>query len=339
MAPSCARIRRARPAWISAAACRDTALEIKADPQLAERNALNMGDASGESRTLRTDRRRPRHERAMHMRKLWTIVLILGMMAAGTTSVSAQASSDQDIPPLRAQAIRGIEHTIEAPALSPPDMEHRQHELEKWMDDFSEWKKWSERWGNRREPGWFTGSRDRRQRPDPPAWLFEWCRDLGDQGDEIDEPCTLLTEWATDFPTAQAANARAAGTSAAEDGAKTIWWEHVHLDAGWPALQSGVSLYGVIGMHATTSVRGRFQIFVAPGMMLLNVPTSDGKRAWKLATSYGIAYRLGQIAFPGNRQALLHLNLAKAWLLSAGPDVPTRSTDFVGLSLTFKKTP
>ena len=110
------------------------------------------------------------------------------------------------------------------------------------------------------------------------------------------------------------------------------------MDVAWPALQSGVALYGVIGMHATTSVRGRLEIFIAPGAMLLNVPTPDGTRAWKLATNYGIAYRLGQFRFPGNRQALLHVNLAKAWLLSAGADVPTRSTDFVGFSLTFKKT-
>jgi hypothetical protein len=85
-------------------------------------------------------------------------------------------------------------------------------------------------------------------------------------------------------------------------------------------------------------VKGRFQVFVAPGAMLLNVPTVDGSRAWRLATNYGIAYRLGQFTIPGSsRQAYLHLNIAKAWLLSAGPTVPTSSTDFVGLSVTFKK--
>ena len=70
-----------------------------------------------------------------------------------------------------------------------------------------------------------------------------------------------------------------------------------------------------------------------------NVPMRNGARAWKLATNYGIACRLGQFRFPGNRRALLHVNLAKAWLLSGGPDVATKSTDFVGFSVTFKKTP
>ena len=195
------------------------------------------------------------------------------------------------------------------------------------------------RWGNRREPGWFSGFRERRQRPDPPVWLFDQCGDLQEDTGTIADACILLGEWATDFATAELAKGRAAVSAGQEEDDKTIWWEHVHLDVGWPAMQSGVSLYGVVGMHATTSVRGRLQIFVAPGAMLLNVPTRDGDRAWKLATNYGIAFRLSEFSFPGNRRALLHVNLAKAWLLDAGPDVTTRSTDFVGFSITFKKTP
>jgi hypothetical protein len=167
----------------------------------------------------------------------------------------------------------------------------------------------------------------------------ERCRALLDEDEETGEACDLLAEWSADLVTTKASTARASARTASEAGDRTIWWEHVHLDAAWPAIQSGVSTFGVIGMHATATVRGRLEIFVAPGAMLLNVPTRDGGRAWKVATNYGIAYRLGQFTFPGNRQALLHLNLAKAWLLSAGPDVPTKSTDFVGLSITFKKTP
>ena len=105
-------------------------------------------------------------------------------------------------------------------------------------------------------------------------------------------------------------------------------------------MQSGVSIYGVLGMHATTTVKGRFQIFVAPGAMLMNVPTTDGSRAWTVATTYGIAYRIGEFTIPGTtRRAYLHLNLVKAWLLSTGPNMPSSSTDFGGLSVTFKKNP
>jgi hypothetical protein len=217
------------------------------------------------------------------------------------------------------------------------DAATRQKELETWIADFSAWKDWASMWGNRREPGWFSDSRARRPRPDPPVWLFQECDGLA--VDAREEACQLLAEWSGGAAATQTAAIQAVNT-VSEDSQKITWWEHVHLDAGWPALQSGVGVYGVLGVHATTTVRGRFQVFIAPGAMLLNVPTEDGRRAWRLATNYGIAYRLGGFTVPGtSRDALLHLNLAKAWLFSAGPNVPTRSTDFVGLSITFKKAP
>jgi hypothetical protein len=260
-------------------------------------------------------------------------------MTVAATSALAQTDDRQEPTPLPVKSIPLAERAIQPPDLWAVDWGKRQDELQRWVDSFSAWKDWMEQWGNRREPGWFSTSRERRPRPDPPVWLFRRCPESPDDPDEIVEACTLLAEWGTDYPSAQAANVRATATVQSENEDKFTWWEHVHLDAGWPALQSSVSLFGVVGMHATTTVHGRLEVFVAPGAMLLNVPTNDGGRAWKLATNYGIAYRLGEFKFPGNRRALLHLNLAKAWLLDAGPDVPTKSTDFVGFSVTFKKTP
>jgi hypothetical protein len=273
------------------------------------------------------------------MRRLCITAAILGVVTMGTIPSLAQSHEDDDRPPLPSRAIPLVELAARAPDLSAPDPAARQDELEKWIHDFTEWKTWMNRWGNRREPGWFSDFSKRRQRPDPPAWLFDRCGAGLDDTRAMAEACTLLTEWRADAATAQVTNARAAANARKEESDKTIWWEHVHLDVAWPAMQSGVSYFGVIGMHATTSVRGRLEIFVAPGAMLLNVPTRNGARAWKVAANYGIAYRLGEFGFPGNRRALLHVNLAKAWLLSAGPDVPTKSTDFVGFSVTFKKAP
>ena len=216
----------------------------------------------------------------------------------------------------------------------------RQEELDAWIQDFSQWQEWAATWGNRREPGWFRSARARRPKPDPPLWLFQACEGVAADPDESDDPCQLLAEWSGGAAAASLPTPNRTANAGSEDTDKITWWEHVHLDGGWPAMQSGVSIYGVLGMHATTTVKGRFQIFVAPGAMLMNVPTADGGRAWRVATNYGIAYRLWQFTLPGTtRLAYLHLNLAKAWLLSAGPDVPTSSTDFAGLSITFKKTP
>jgi hypothetical protein len=267
---------------------------------------------------------------------LRTAVVFLIVLVA-TMSASAQGT-DTTTQTLAGRTIPVAELTMQAPALSLRDDAVRREQLEKWIAEFSSWKNWAGTWGNRPEPGWFSGSRARRPRPDPPVWLFQECADVAPDG--RDEACQLLAEWtagslaATQTPGAQIVSA------AAEDTDKITWWEHVHLDGGWPALQSGVGIYGVLGMHATATVRGRLEVFIAPGAMLLNVPTVDGGRAWRIATNYGIAYRLGEFTIPGtSRLANLHLNLAKAWLFSAGASVQTRSTDFAGLSITFKKTP
>lgn len=270
------------------------------------------------------------------MRTLCTTVLIFGVVTGTATSALAQGSNALDRAPLPAGSITA-EALIHAPELERSGADRRRDELERWMHDFAAWKAWMEQWGNRREPGWFNEYRTRRQRPDPPAWLADSCGRLVDESDSTAEACAALAEWTADFVTTQTNMARAAAVADDETADKTTWWQHLHLDFGWPAMQGGLSLYGVVGMHATTTVKGRLEVFVAPGAMLLNVPTNDGARAWKFATNYGIAYRLGEFNFLGDRPALLHVNLAKAWLLSAGPDVPTKSTDFVGLSMTFKK--
>jgi hypothetical protein len=264
---------------------------------------------------------------------LYTTIVLLAVSLAGATSGFAQAI-DGSLLPTRELPV--AQHALVPPELA--DRAAREGELTRWVERFTAWEEWFEQWGNRREPGWFNASRERRQRPDPPAWLFAQCADSPDESTAVIEACARLAEWKADYPVAHVASTRAAAVNGSEDGEKITWWEHVHFDAVWPALQSSSSVFGVIGMHVTTTVKGRLEIFIAPGAMLLNVPDGYGGRMWKLATNYGIAYRLGEFKFPGNRRALLHLNLAKAWLLAAG-NVQTQSTDFAGLSITFKKTP
>ena len=261
-------------------------------------------------------------------------VVTLGVLALATTSVLAQDDASSRSTVLPGNAIPLVDHALRAPDI--PDASRRHDELEKWIDEYSEWKQWAQRWANRRQPGVFSGSRERRQRPDPPTWLLDQCESGIDASDKMIEACTLITEWRAPYAITQAAGARAAAAQSGEDDDNTTWWEHVHLDGGWPAMQANLSIYGVIGVHATTYVKGRFEIFLAPGAMLVRVPNRGGGHAWKVATNYGITYRLARLTLPGGRRALLHVNLAKAWLFAMG-DLPTDSTDFIGLSMTFKK--
>jgi hypothetical protein len=266
------------------------------------------------------------------LRIVRTAAVVLGCVGVAAATGAAQGRDDGPPPPLPARPIALAAGAVDVPDLQVADASARQQELERWVAEFTEWQAWAAQWGNRREPGWFSEFRKRREQPAPPAWLSDECAVSVDATPALAEACVLLAEsrGTPRNPTKLVA--------ATEQPEKTIWWEHLHLDVGWPAMQSGVSLLGVVGMHVTTTVHGRLEIFIAPGAMLMNVPTADGSRAWKLATNYGIAYRLGAFRVPGDRQALLHINLAKAWLLSSAPDVLSRSTDLVGFSMTFKKT-
>jgi hypothetical protein len=223
------------------------------------------------------------------------------------------------------------------PAVVVAEWERRLVELDQWMRDFIAWQRWSEQWRGKREPGWF-GARARRQKPDPPPWLARECRDVVERDDLLAEACALLSAWEDDYATATLRGQIATARQQAEEPTKTRWWERVHIDLFWPMTQVSSSVYGVVGMHTTMELTERFQIFVAPGVMLLNLPTERGAREWKPAADWGFSYRLVDFRFPGSeRVASLHVNIAKAWLFSRATRFVNTSIDLAGFSITFKK--
>jgi hypothetical protein len=271
------------------------------------------------------------------MQGLRTIAAYLTLVSGAATLAHAQ-TPDRPVPdplPSRSYPVGVFEP---APDLSDRSAAQRAAELDRWVEDFTEWMTWSTEWVNRREPGLFTSYRDRRQKPAPPAWLPHRCETVIDASDPLMRACELLAGWSDGNMAAHLRLARGAATATKEDTSKMVWWEHVHIDALWAPFQWQERVYGVIGVHTATTVKGRFQVFLAPGAMLLNVPARNGSRVWKLAANYGFGYRLFDFTLPGDRAAVLHLNFAKAWLLSDVKDAVTgRSTDFAGFSMTLKK--
>ena len=249
-----------------------------------------------------------------------------------------QDTTGQSPAPLETMSIEaGPTHVL--PALDwEKDASQRGAELTAWVEAFTKWQAWAAEWTSRPQPGMFKPSRDRLQKPDPPAWLAEQCVLRSDDDPELLlRACALLVEWREDYATAQTRAAR--DLARIEQPTKTVWWEHIHMDLLWPAMQWESGTYAVIGTHATTTVKGRLHIFLTPGAMLVSLPTRDGNRAWKFATNYGVGWRLFDFTFPGQRPASMHLNLAKAWVVSDVSDVVTgRTTDFVGFSIKFNKT-
>src|SRR4029453_7772869 len=86
--------------------------------------------------------------------------------------------------------------------------------------------------------------------------------------------------------------AATAAVAQKEAPANTVWWRHVHLDGLWSPTQPNIAAVGLFGMHLTVEVQGRMQVFVAPGILLVSVPTVYGTRDVKAATDWGITYRL-----------------------------------------------
>jgi hypothetical protein len=239
----------------------------------------------------------------------------------------------EDQAPLPARAI-GTSEPV--PPIEVADWTRRRQELRQWVNDYTTWKKWNEKWGNRVEPG-FLGARPRRLRPDPPVWLPAECPAPADDEPLMVEACELLGEW-NDEGSALVRQQTKAARIQKESPTHTRWWEHVHIDGLWIMTQWGTPVYGVVGTHATLEIAGRLQVFAAPGVLLLNLPGLDGTREWKPATDWGFAYRLFDFTFPASkRQGSVHVNVAKAWVLSGSSNLVNTSLDLAGFSITPKK--
>ena len=280
--------------------------------------------------------RRTRRPGGYHMHRIWSTVAIL--VFVGTASAG---SAQTAVEPLPSGTITiSTADLMTAPDLLSSGAAERDAEVLRWVEEFTDWQKWAAQWGNRRERGVLTGFRERRQVPIPPDWLPASCATVLDDSDRLARACALLIQWREDIAITLTRQARDTAAAQTETPQKTVWWEQVHVDLLWPAMQWQASVYGVVGMHMATTVKNRLQVFITPGAMLLNLPTRSGSRAWKVATNYGIGYRLFDFTFPGGRPAALHVNLAKAWVLSDITDVVTgRSMDFVGFSIAFKQAP
>jgi hypothetical protein len=271
------------------------------------------------------------------MRTMWTIPACLAVLF-GVASPTHAHTADVPLPALIRSRALPVDLFAFPPEVSDRQAAQRAAELQQWVVDYTEWLTWSNEWRNRRQPGWFTSYRERPDMPEPPAWLAERCESAVDDAAPLMQACMLLEQTTAEYALVQVLPDAATAPVATEDTNKTIWWEHVHIDALWPAMQLQGSVFGVIGVHTTTTVKGRLQVFLAPGAMLLNLPARDGTRTWKFAANYGIGFRLIEFGFPGSRRAVLHLNLARAWLLSDVKDVVSgRTTDFAGFSMTFQK--
>ena len=212
--------------------------------------------------------------------------------------------------------------------------------LERWTADYDEWKAWFGQWRSRREPGLWS-SKQRRVAPVPPEWLPSACVNAADEDGPLREACRALRESARDLDDeAAAVRAYQAAQVRAqlESPQKTSWWSRVHLDAIWPMTRSGSTAFGVAGVHVTVPVGGRFQVFAAPGAILMRLPSFDGSSKLTAATDWGFSVRLADFRLPGmSRTNTVHFNMARVWLLDKPATLQAPGDLYVaGFSVTFK---
>lgn len=153
--------------------------------------------------------------------------------------------------------------------------------------------------------------------------------------------CRAWREWArADYATLLATQQVAQTRAKSEAPRKTIWWEHIHLDALWPVTQVGSSAFGVCGVHATLNLTTRAQIFIAPGAILMRLPSLEGGQTWTPAADWGFSYKLFDLRLPAmQRASTLHLNIARVWILGMNRIPIAGELYLAGFSLTFKSRP
>lgn len=246
--------------------------------------------------------------------------------------VIATAHAQTQGAPVASRPVRLPPIAIEAPA------EQQARQMMQWTHDYQEWRAWYLQWRNRPEPGLFS-SRARRTPPVPPAWLSAFCANLAEEGGLGADACTALRDWEANDLAASLMTQRIAQVRASTEAPhNTRWWERVHVDAFWPMTRAGSGTLGVAGLHTTLHVTRRFQVFLAPGVILMRMPEIDGSPTWTTAADWGFSFGLFDVRVPvAGRPATVHLNVARVWVLGGNPMVQTGEMYLAGFSLSFKQ--
>ncbi len=209
-------------------------------------------------------------------------------------------------------------------------LDSRQKELKKWVKAFKDYQQWE----NYVKVNNLLHLVKRKPKPDPPSWLEKDCQDLLETSDaSFVEACELLSEWKLDVVSARISRQARKERQEREKDVRSKFWEHIHLDGLWPMTEVGTTLFGVAGTHVTFPVTERFQLYAAPGFMVINQPDGAASRRWNYAIDWGFSFRVAEF-----RRADLHVNMAKAWVMDCASLVgDTCSVDLAGMSLTFKR--
>ena len=148
------------------------------------------------------------------MRRGLAMTLGLGILVGTASTGVAQTAGDPRAPLVSSRAIPADTGALTAaPDLLISGAEH-DAALQRWIQEFTEWQAWFSQWSNRSQPGWFTSSRGRREKPAPPAWLPQRCLNVFDEADPLVEASALLADYREERAPARVRQLHAAATRA-----------------------------------------------------------------------------------------------------------------------------
>lgn len=257
---------------------------------------------------------------------------VCGLVAAVVCCLTVFAASSA------AQTTETIPLKADPDALATPEAplvivtQERVDELERWATEFAAWQVWAEQWLNRRQPGFWSNYIERTKKPDPPAWLDDQFCGLLSGEQPFTRGCALLTTWREDPIVTKQRRTSGAALAQIENPKNSIWWQHIHVDGVYSSTQSNVSAFGLFGAHVSLDVAGRLQTFLAPGILLVSVPTLNGSREMYPATDFGISYRLFDVG-----RSTVHFNMVQAWVLGNQPNLLNGKLLLAGFSVSFRR--
>jgi hypothetical protein len=152
------------------------------------------------------------------------------------------------------------------------------------------------------------------------------------------EGCRAWREWSRGDIAIVATQEVVQTRAQAETPHKSSWWQYIHIDALWLMTQSGSNTFGIAGTHASIPLSNRIQVFIAPGVILMRVPTGGAGEQWTAATDWGFSYRVVDFMIPAMRRPTsLHLNVARVWILGNRTVQLQRDLYLAGFSVTFRR--
>jgi hypothetical protein len=196
-------------------------------------------------------------------------------------------------------------------------LEEKVRELEDWVPKEEDYEEWATANRNKFAHNSQDGRliKERKVRPEPPAWLAAECEH--NQAESLPifvKACKLLFAH-TEQAKVDALVQQVFDQRLLKDKSKfSIFFERIHLDGPAMIGSNQQRLFAIAGVHVTLVSVGRINFYGPPGVLFISVPDRNGNRVIEPWFSWGVSLELGKIRLPTNGDILkVHLNVTKNW--------------------------